>query len=304
MAFTAADVKALREKTGCGMMDCKKALTTTDGDMDKALEFLREKGLAAAAKKASRIAAEGLVACYIDGKIGSIVEVNAETDFVAKNAEFQSFVNGVAVTVAKENPADVEALKNAKFDGADLTVGEVLTEKILTIGENMNIRRFARVEGNVVSYIHGGGRIGVIMDFDTDVADKAEFVDMAKSLCMQVAALNAPYLDKEAVPAEIIENEKNILIAQIKNDEKNKNKPDAIIEKMVSGRIGKFYEQNCLMQQEYVKDSSMSVEKFVAKTAADLGGKISVKSYIRFEKGEGLQKREDDFAAEVANMAK
>lgn len=304
MSFTAIDVKDLREKTGCGMMDCKKALTETAGDMDKAIEFLREKGLAAAAKKASRIAAEGIVSCYVDGNVGVIVEVNSETDFVAKNSDFVNFVNSVAVTIAKTNPTDVEALLNTICDGSSVTVAEALREKILTIGENMNIRRFVRTEGSVVSYVHGGGRIGVLMDFDTDIADKAEFIDLARSICMQVAALNALYLDKASVPAEVIENEKSILMAQIKNDEKNQNKPDAIIEKMVFGRINKYFTENCLLEQEYVKDSSLTVAKIVEQTAKELGGKIAIKSYVRYEKGEGLRKKEDDFAAEVANMAK
>lgn len=304
MSFTASDVKDLREKTGCGMMDCKKALTETDGNMDKAMEYLREKGLAAAAKKASRIAAEGIVTCYVDGRAGTILEVNSETDFVAKNADFVGFVNSVAVTITKNNPADVETLSNLTLDGSSITVAEALREKILTIGENMNIRRFIRIEGDVVSYIHGGGRIGVLIDFDTDVANKAEFTEMAKNICMQVAALNPAYLDKASVPAEVVENEKSVLIAQIKNDDKNKNKPDAIIEKMVGGRINKYYEQNCLLEQEYVKDNAITVQKFIENTAKELGGKISIKSFVRFEKGEGLQKREDDFASEVANMAK
>lgn len=306
MAFTAKDVQSLREKTGCGMMDCKKALTETDGNMDKAIDFLREKGLAAAAKKAGRIAAEGLVDCYVEGNIGVIAEVNSETDFVAKNDDFKAFVKGCAITAAKNNPADVAALLDMKFEGSKYTVAEMLHEKILTIGENIKVRRFARVQGNIITYVHGGGRIGVLVDFDTDTqtAAKSEFVEMGRNLCMQIAAMSPLYLNREAVPAEVIEGEKNILIAQIKNDEKNKNKPDAIVEKMVQGKIGKYFDTNCLLEQSFVKDAEIKVAKYVENTAKDLGVNLTVKSFVRYEKGEGLQKREDNFADEVANMIK
>ncbi len=298
MAFTAKDVKELRELTGCGMMDCKKALTETDGDKDKAIEFLREKGLATAAKKAGRIASEGIVKAYVsdDKKIGVLVEVNSETDFVAKNAEFQAFVTKIAEIIAAEAPADVEALKALPYaDGQ--TVGDALTALIAKIGENMNIRRFARVDGNVCSYTHGEGRIGVLVEAE-DSLDNADAYEAARDAAMQIAAINPLYLSKDVVPAEDVEKEKHIIIAQIKEDPKNANKPDAIIEKMVGGKINKFYEQNCLLQQEFVKDGDFKVEAYLASKGVKLIG------YVRFEKGEGLAKKEENFADEVASMIK
>ncbi len=298
MAFTAQNVKELREMTGCGMMDCKKALTETNGDMDKAVEFLREKGLATAAKKSGRIASEGIVTIYMsdDKKVASVVEVNSETDFVAKNDEFLTFVNNVAKIIADNNPADVEALKTLTYEGGE-TVGDKLTALIAKIGENMNIRRFARVEGNVCSYIHGGGRIGVLVETEAalDTEDKYE---AARDVAMQVAAINPLYLSKDVVPAEDIEKEKNIIIAQIKEDPKNANKPDNILEKMVGGKINKFYEQNCLLQQEFVKNGDFKVEKYLETKG------VKLVNYIRFEKGEGLAKKEENFADEVASMIK
>ena len=302
MNFTAKDVQNLREKTGCGMMDCKKALTDADGDMEKAIELLREKGLAAAAKKAGRIAAEGLVVSVVDEakKVGVVLEVNAETDFVAKNADFVSFVNAVAKTVIDSNPADVDALLAAKIADGSQTVDEVLKEKILTIGENMKLRRFARFEGDLVSYVHGDGRIGVMVKFETDVASKPEFQSFGKDIAMQIAAANPQYLNKEAVPAEILEKEKEILTAQAINE----GKPANIAEKMVAGRINKYYKEFCLLDQEYIKDNELSVSKYVANTAKELGGSISVVAFVRFEKGEGLEKRNENFADEVASMIK
>lgn len=298
MAFTAKDVKELRELTGCGMMDCKKALTETDGDKDKAIEFLREKGLATAAKKAGRIASEGIVKAYVsdDKKIGVLVEVNSETDFVAKNAEFQAFVTKIAEIVAAEAPADVESLKALPYAN-DQTVGDALTALIAKIGENMNIRRFARVDGNVCSYTHGEGRIGVLVEAE-DSLDNADAYEAARDAAMQIAAINPLYLSKDVVPAEDVEKEKHIIIAQIKEDPKNANKPDAIIEKMVGGKINKFYEQNCLLQQEFVKDGDFKVEAYLASKGVKLIG------YVRFEKGEGLAKKEENFADEVASMIK
>ena len=294
--FSAMDVKNLREKTGCGMMDCKKALTESNGDMEKAIEFLREKGLATAAKKSGRIAAEGIVEAYVDGNVGVLVEVNAETDFVAKNDEFRTFVSDVAKKIAQGNPADVEALMEQKLYG-EQSVRDALTEKIAKIGENMNIRRFARIEGNVCSYIHGGGRIGVLVEAEGSLADEACH-EAARDVAMQIAAINPLYLSSDAVPAEDLAKEKNIIIAQIKEDPKNANKPDAIIEKMVGGKINKFYEQNCLLQQEFVKDSELKVEKYLASKG------VKLINFVRFEKGEGIEKREDNFADEVANMIK
>ncbi len=306
MAFTAKDVAALREKTGCGMMDCKKALTASNGDMDAALDFLREKGLAAAVKKADRIAAEGVAFATVnaEGTVGVVIEVNAETDFVAKNAEFQNFVKVCADTVIAQNPADVEALLACKAEGSELTVDALLKEKILVIGENIKVRRFARFEGHVASYIHAGGRIGVLVNFDTDVAGKDGFADYAKDIAMQVAAANPGYLNEASVPAEVIDHEKEILLAQIANDPKNANKPDAIKEKMVVGRIGKFYKENCLVNQEFVKDPDLTVSKYTEKVAKELGGSIVVTGFVRFEKGEGLEKRNDNFAEEIASMVK
>ncbi len=298
MAFTAQDVKELREMTGCGMMDCKKALTETNGDKDKAVEFLREKGLATAAKKAGRIASEGIVKAYLteDKKIGVLVEVNSETDFVAKNAEFQGFVSKIAEIVAEKNPADVEALKALAYDDSQ-NVGDALTALIAKIGENMNIRRFARIEGNVCSYTHGEGRIGVLVQAEDSLAD-ADAYEAARDAAMQIAAIYPLYLSKDVVPAEDIEKEKHIIIAQIKEDPKNANKPDAIIEKMVGGKINKFYEQNCLLQQEFVKNGDFKVEAYLASKG------VKLINYVRFEKGEGLAKKEENFADEVASMIK
>ena len=296
-AITAQMVKDLRETTGCGMMDCKKALTETDGDFDKAVDFLREKGLATAQKKAGRIASEGLVDILVDGNIGAMVEVNSETDFVAKNAEFQTFVKNVARQVIATNPADTEALLASKFiDDESVTIKDMLTEKIAKIGENMNLRRFARFEGNVVGYVHMAGRIGVMVKFDGEMTDAAK--EAAKDAAMQIAALNPLYLSKDTVPAEDVEKEKSIIIAQIKEDPKNASKPDQIIEKMVGGKINKFYEQNCLLQQAFVKDDSITVEKHLSANG------IKLVDFVRYEKGEGLEKKVDDFAAEVASMTK
>lgn len=300
MAFTAQDVKTLREMTNCGMMDCKKALTETDGDMDKAVELLREKGLAKAAKKAGRIAAEGLVTATVYGDVAVALEINTETDFVAKNADFVKFVEDVSKVVADANPADVEALKAEKLYG-DQTVGDALTEKIATIGENMNLRRFARFEGTSVAYVHGGGRIGVLVNFKLGDAAKAEtdaFKAAAKDVAMQVAAAAPQYLVKEEVPLEVVEKEKEILKAQALNE----GKPEAIVEKMVVGRIQKFYKEVCLVDQEYIKDPDLTVTKFLKNVAAEIGTDIEIVKFVRFEKGEGLEKKEEDFAAEVAKM--
>ena len=296
MAFTAKDVMTLRQKTGCGMMDCKKALTEADGDMDKAIDFLREQGLAKAAKKASRIAAEGVAVAYSDDKAGVALEVNAETDFVAKNADFQAFVKTIADTVLAENPADVADLLTKKAVGTEMTVAELLQEKIQTIGENMIIRRFVRYEGTVATYIHMGGKISVMVKFDTDLADKDEFKTYAKDIAMQVAAANPSYLNKSQVPDEVIEHEKKIMTEQVINE----GKPEAIAQKIVMGKIGKYYEENCLVNQIFVKDNKLKVDQYTAQTAKALGGKIEIVDFVRFEKGEGLEKREDDFAAEVA----
>ena len=297
MSFTAADVKNLREKTGCGMMDCKKALTETNGDFDKAMDFLREKGLATAEKKAGRIAAEGMVDILVDGNVGAMVEVNSETDFVAKNEEFQELVKNIAKQVIATNPADVDALLASEFAGSGATIKDMLTEKIAKIGENMNLRRFARFDGNVVGYIHMGGRIGVMVNVEcADFNDEAK--EAARDVAMHIAAMNPAYLDEASVPAEDLEKEKHFILAQMKEDPKNANKPENILEKMLTGKINKFFEQNCVTKQAFVKDDSLSVEKFLAAKG------VKLVDFVRFEKGEGLEKKADDFAAEVASMMK
>ncbi|MCL2486375.1 MAG: translation elongation factor Ts [Oscillospiraceae bacterium] len=306
MAFTARDVADLRERTGCGMMDCKKALTEADGDFDKAVDILREKGLAASAKKAGRIATEGMVYAYVDGGTGVAVEVNAETDFVAKNADFIAFVETVAKTIAENDPADVDALAELKASGSDMTVAELLREKILVIGENIKIRRFVKYQGAVVSYVHAGGKIGVLVKFDTadDVASKEAFTTFGKDIAMQIAAVSPQYIRRDDVPEDVVEKEKAILTEQLKNDEKNANKPPQVIEKIVAGRIGKFFSEVCLLDQSFVKEQDIKVSDYIARTGKELGGEITVAAFTRFEKGEGLEKREDNFADEVAGMIK
>ena len=301
-AFTAQDVKALREKTGCGMMDCKKALVQADGDMDKAIDFLREQGLAKQAKKASRIAAEGVAYATTsdDNSVGVVIEVNAETDFVAKNDSFMEFVKACAATVIEQNPADVEALLALQAAGSDKTVAELLQEKVLTIGENIQIRRFERMEGACVAYVHAGGKIGVLVNFNTDLTAKPEFVAYGKDVAMQIAALNTPYLTRDDVPAEVIDHEKEVMRQQVINE----GKPEAIADKIVMGKINKFYKENCLVDQEFVKDNKLTVAQYTKNTAKELGGNIDIVKFVRFEKGEGIEKRQDDFAAEVASMVK
>ena len=304
MAFTAADVKNLREMTGVGMMDCKKALAASDGDMDKAVEYLREKGLAASAKKAGRIAAEGMAyAAVVDG-VGVVVEVNAETDFVGKNEKFVDFVKGVAATVAKEQPADLDALMACKYAGTDRTITEQQQEMVLVIGENIKVRRFAFfTEGVSVAYVHAGGKIGVLVNLDTDLAAE-QVEEMGKDAAMQIAALNPRFWDKAQVTEDVLENEKKIMLAQMANDPKMANKPEQVREKIVMGKLNKFYSENCLLQQEFVKDNSLTVEKYLAAAAKALGGKVAFKDAVRFEKGEGIEKKEENFAAEIASMVK
>lgn len=304
MNFTAKDVAALRETTGCGMMDCKKALTEADGNVDKAIEILREKGLAAQAKKASRIASEGMVDTYIADGVGVIIEVNSETDFVAKNAEFQALVKGAAKAAAVYNPADVDALKTCKFEDTEFTVEDILREKILKIGENMNIRRFTRLEGTCVSYVHGGGTEAAMVLCDVADAANEKFQEAARNVCMQIVAMHPAYLCREEVPAEVIENEKSILLAQIKNDPKNANKPENILEKMIGGKIGKYYTENCLLEQAYVKDDKITVGAYLKQVSKEAGMDITIKAMVSYVKGEGLEKRVDDFASEVASMSK
>ena len=307
MAVTAAMVKELREMTGAGMMDCKKALAATDGDMDKAVEFLREKGLAGAEKKAGRIAAEGIVATALteDEKKAVVVEVNAETDFVAKNAKFQAYVAQVAAQALTTTAADMDAFMEEKWAADEsLTVKEALSSQISIIGENMNIRRFKQVveeNGVVVSYIHAGGRIGVLVDVETSVVNDA-VKEMGKNIAMQIAALNPKYTSRDEVSADFIEHEKSILMAQIQNDPKEASKPEKVIQGMIQGRINKEMKEICLLDQVYVKaeDGKQSVAQYVAQVAKENGANIELKSFVRFETGEGLEKKNEDFAAEVA----
>ena len=299
MAFTAKDVAALRAKTGCGMMDCKKALTESNGDMDKAVDVLREKGLAKAAKKAGRVAAEGVAfACTNNEEnIGVVIEVNAETDFVAKNAEFQKFVQTCANTIIEKDPCDVEALKATVDSESGKTIADLLQEKIVTIGENIQIRRFKRIEGMVSTYVHAGGRIGVMVKFEADEKVKAEpkFKEFAKD-----AAVNPGFLNEASVPAEVIEHEKKILTEQVINE----GKPANIAEKIVNGKMAKFYKENCLVDQIFVKDNDLTVDKYTKKIAKELNTDIKIVEFVRFEKGEGIEKREDNFAKEVQDMIK
>jgi len=302
MAFTAKDVQALREKTGCGMMDCKKALTETNGDMDAAVDFLREKGLASQAKKADRVAAEGTVCAVVKGNVGAVLEMNAETDFVAGGEPFKTLANKITEIVIDQNPADLDALLKCSENGQ--TVEEMVQELFLAIRENIKVRRFVRFEGNLVSYVHAGGKIGVMVKFDTDAELTDEFVAMGKNIAMQIAAMNPLYLDPASVPAEVLDKEKEILVAQMKEDPKMAGKPDAVLGKIVEGKIGKYYKENCLVEQQFVIDGDLTVGKYVEKTAKELGKSIKIASYVRYEKGEGIQKREDDFANEVASMIK
>lgn len=302
MAFTAKDVQTLREMTGVGMMDCKKALTENDGDMDKAVEYLREKGLAAAQKKAGRIAAEGIAyAAIVDG-VGVVVEVNAETDFVGKNELFVDFVKGVAAAVVKNNPADVEALMAAPY-GNGHTVQEELQEKVLVIGENIQIRRFALfTDGVSVPYNHAGGKIGVLVNLEVSAGLEDKVTEVGKDLAMQIAALNPRFLDKGEVDQDTLDTEKKIMLVQMSEDPKMASKPDKVKAGIVAGKMGKFFKENCLLQQEFVKDSALSVEEYVAKAAKELGGTIALKGAVRFEKGEGIEKKQEDFAAEIAKQ--
>ena len=303
MAFTAKDVQALREKTGCGMMDCKKALVECDGDMDAAVDYLREKGLASQAKKATRIAAEGTVAVYTADGVGAVVEVNSETDFVANGEGFKALAAEIAQVVAEQNPADLDALLACEKDGQ--TVEAKVQELFLAIRENIKVRRFARFEGKVASYVHMGGKIGVLVNFETEVAgDNEKLMEAGKSIAMQIAAMNPGFLDRASVSAEVLEKEKAILIAQMKEDPKMANKPDAVLGKIVEGKIGKFYKENCLVEQQFIMDGDITVEKYLAGVAKELGADIKIANFVRFEKGEGIEKRVDDFAAEVAGMVK
>lgn len=309
MTFTAQDVKALREKTGVGMMECKKALTEANGDMDKAVDYLRERGLAAAQKKATRIAAEGVVLSYADdaAKKGVVIEVNSETDFVAKNEKFVNFVTDCAKTIIETGVSTVEELNAAEYMGTGRTVTETLNDLILAIGENMKIRRFEVMEGNLATYVHAGGSVGVMVSFD--VADEAkvamaEFKEMGKNVAMQIAAMIPAYLDEAAVPAEVIEHEKSILASQMKEDPKMASKPDAVLAKIAAGKMGKYYKENCLVDQEFVRSDLFQgdVKGYVNSVAKELGTEIKINGFIRMTRGEGLEKREENFAEEIAKQ--
>jgi elongation factor Ts len=310
MAFTAQDVKTLREMTNVGMMDCKKALQATDGDMDKAVDWLREKGLAKAAKKAGRIAAEGMAYAEVCPKcgVGSIVEVNCETDFCAKSDLFVAFVKDICKVVRNDAPADVEALLNCKYPGSELTVSEILPEKVMSIGENLQIRRFARFNENTsVAYVHAGGTHGVLVNLA--VEGDIDATEIGKNVAMQIAAMNPKYWDKSLVPQEDIDHELQVQVALMDNDPKMAAKPAAIKEKIAAGKMAAFYKESCLLQQEFVRSDlfSGSVEGYIADAAKKLGGSVKFVDAIHFVKGEGIEKKQEDFAAEVAaqmNMGK
>ena len=306
MAITAAMVKELRELTGVGMMDCKKALAETDGDMEKAVEILREKGLAASAKKAGRIASEGVVDIYLsdDNKIGTIVEVNSETDFVAKNQIFRDYVTAVAKQASNSTAADMDAFYDEKWAlDPQFTVRDALSQQVAVIGENLNIRRYEKYEktqsGKLVSYIHGGGRIGVLIELACE-NESEELVELGKNIAMQIAALNPKFISDKDVPSDFIEKETEILTLQAKNDPKNASKPDQIIAKMIEGRMKKELKEICLLEQPYVKDGDLTVQKYIDSVAKTVGASIEIARYVRFETGEGLEKKEENFADEVA----
>ncbi len=304
-AFTAKDVQALREKTNVGMMDCKKALVEADGDMDKAVDILREKGLATAAKKAGRIAAEGVIGLYSDGVASALVELNCETDFVGNGPEFKALANQIAKTVVEAKPADLDALLATTISDGALSVADSIQELFLKIRENLKLRRFVLVEGTAISYIHGGGSVGVLVSFDTNAAaDNEAFVAMGKNVAMQVAAMNPSYLDAAAVPADVVEKEKAINLAQMNEDPKMANKPEQVKEKIIDGKIKKFYTEVCLLDQAFVRSDLFegSVSGYVAQVAKEIGADIKVTGFTRLAKGEGIEKKVDDFAAEVASM--
>ncbi len=306
MAISAKDVQKLREMTGVGIMNCKNALVEADGDFDKAIELLREKGLAAQVKKAGKVAAEGVsFAIVADNGVGVIIEVNSQSDFVAKNAVFQGFVKDVATAVATQDPADVEALKNCTYPGTDRTIADVTADKVLAIGENIQIRRFVRyAEGANVPYIHMNGKVAVLVNLAVEGIDADKLVELGKDVAMQICAMNPTYLDKSDVSQEVLDKEKEIQLAQLANDPKMASKPEKVKEGIVMGKMGKYFEENCLLQQAFVKENKISVEKHIAAVAKELGGAITVKAFTRFATGEGIEKAEDDFAAEVASMIK
>ena len=306
MAITAAQVKELREISGAGMMDCKKALTEADGDVEKAIELLREKGLATQAKKAGRVAAEGMVVAKVnaDNSVGCVVEVNSETDFVANTDEFKAFVNQVADTIIEKNPADVEALKATTVSGGTMTVDEALQELFLKIRENLQIRRFVRMEGILVPYILGGCKICVMVRAESPAGAIPEILAAAKDCALQVAAMNPPYLKREDVPAAVLDEEKKIILAQMAEDPKMANKPEQVKEKIAAGKVGKYYGENCLLEQAFVKENKETVQSYVDGVAKAAGTTIAISDFVRFERGECIEKKADNFAEEIASMIK
>lgn len=304
--ITASDVKELREMTGCGMMDCKRALVEADGNRDEAVKILREKGLAKAAKKAGRIAAEGIVKAKVNGTNGVIVEINCETDFCAKSDKFLELVETITDTILANDAADVEALKNCTIAGGAQTVSEYMTEKIATIGENMNIRRFTKMTGTLVPYMHDGGRLGTLVKLDTDKPADATVLACGKNVALQITALNAQYVSQADIPADVLANEKEVQLGLVRteNEQSAKPKPENVLEKIVEGRLRKYFEEVCLLDQKYFKDDTMSIAKYVESEAKAAGASIKIDSFVRYERGEGIEKKQDDFASEVAAMAK
>lgn len=304
--ITAKEVAELREMTGCGMMDCKRALVEADGNRDEAVKILREKGLAKAAKKAGRIAAEGVVKAKVNGTNGVLVEINCETDFCAKSDKFLDLVETITDTILANDVADVEALKNCTVAGGSQTVAEYMTEKIATIGENMNIRRFTKMTGTLVPYMHDGGRIGTMVKLATDKPDDATVLACGKNVALQITALNAQYVSQADIPADVLANEKEVQFGLVKteNAQSAKPKPENVLEKIVEGRLRKYFEEVCLLDQKYFKDDTMSIGKYVDSEAKAAGASIKVESFVRYERGEGIEKKQDDFASEVAAMAK
>ncbi len=303
--ITARDVAELRDMTGCGMMDCKRALVEADGNRDEAVKILREKGLAKAAKKAGRIAAEGVVKAKVNGGSGVLVEINCETDFCAKSDKFLELVETIADTILANDAADVEALKSCTASGTSQTVAEYMTEKIATIGENMNIRRFTKMSGTLVPYMHDGGRIGTMVKLATDKPEDAAVLTCGKNVALQVTAMNAQYISQSDIPADVLANEKEVQLGLVKteNAASAKPKPENVLEKIVEGRMRKYFEEVCLLDQKYFKDDSMSIAKYVESEAKAAGAEIKIDSFVRYERGEGIEKKKDDFAAEVAQMA-
>lgn len=298
--ITAKEVAQLREMTNCGMMDCKRALVEADGDFDKAIKVLREKGLAKAAKKAGRIAAEGTVKTKVVGNTGVIVEINSETDFCAKSDKFQEFVDTIVETILEKKPADVEALAEMTAVGTDMKVADLVTDKVATIGENLKIRRFTILEGTLIDYIHDGGRIGTILKIETDKPENEAILEAAKNVALQITALNALYVSEKDMPAADVEKEREVQLALVKKE----GKPDNVAVKIVEGRMRKFYEEVCLLNQTYFKDDQFSVGKYIASVAKEQGATVNIVSFVRYEKGEGIEKKDDNFADEVANMVK